>query len=182
MENCNNAEVFLAADTISVQHSPLGSFISYCLRLNWAEIFKKQHIKKSWNDRKSIQLCKKRRNQVYACLLCDTLTKSIGVPVLFVSTRRRGNTVGSIFLWTSFQTFGQPICSNVTKFFFPRLKPRTSNLRMCELFYDSLPEKQTLLSDCLTKVQNLKNLGLSLMSLVSHKKSCLVCVEFLNIK
>ena len=102
LENCNNAEVFLAADTISVQHSPLGSFISYCLRLNWAEIFKKQHIKKSWNDRKSIQLCKKRRNQVYACLLCDTLTKSIGVPVLFVSSRRRGNTVGSNLLWASF--------------------------------------------------------------------------------
>ena len=117
LENCNNAEVFLAADTISVQHLPLGSFISYCLRLNWAEIFKKQHIKKSWNDRKSIQLCKKKRNQVYACLLCDTLTKSIGVPVLFVSSRRRGNTVGSNFLLTSFQTFGQPICWDVTKFF-----------------------------------------------------------------
>ena len=148
LENCNNAEVFLAADTISVQHSPLGSFISYCLRLNWAEIFKKQHIKKSWNDRKSIQLCKKRRNQVYACLLCDTLTKSIGVPVLFVSTRRRGNTVGSIFLWTSFQTFGHPNLFRCDKVFSPRLKLRTSNLHMCELFYNSLTEKQTFLPDC----------------------------------
>ena len=143
MENCNNAEVFLAADTISVQHSPLGSFISYCLRLNWAEIFKKQHIKKSWNDRKSIQLCKKRRNQVYACLLCDTLTKSIGVPVLFVSTRRRGNTVGSIFLWTSFQTFGQPICSNVTKFFSRDLS-RELQTYACANFFTTVCQKSKL--------------------------------------
>ena len=83
----------------------------------------------------------KKRNQVYACLLCDTLTKSIGVPVLFVSSRRRGNTVGSNFLSTSFQTFGQPTnLFRCDKVFSPRLKPRTSNLRMCELYYTSLPK------------------------------------------
>ena len=117
LENCNNAEVFLAAKNI--QHSPLGSFISYCLRLNWAEIFKKQNIKKKLEWQKiNTTLQKKRRNQVYACLLCDTLTKSIGVPVLFVSSRRRGNIVGSNFWWSSFQTFGELICFTYNIFFF----------------------------------------------------------------
>ena len=128
---------------IYFQHS-LGSF-SYFLRLNWAEIFKKQHIKKKLEWQKINTTLQKKRNQVYACLLCDTLTKSIGVPVLFVSSRWRGNTVGSNFLWTSFQTFGQPICSDVTKFFRRGLsKLRTSNLRMCELFLRQSARKTNL--------------------------------------
>ena len=88
---------------------------------------------------------KKKKPSLCLFVMRHTHKKYWSACVLFVSSRRRGNTVGSNFLWTSFQTFGQPICSDVTKFFRRGLsKLRTSNLRMCELFLRQSARKTTL--------------------------------------